>query len=107
MVVFKLIDKHQKLFQLRHPKWHQSFCQKGQNFVYFGPYDFGQIHQHIVQILNKKCMERLKTSDVSISNGTIKYPVGKSIFGVNLTLKLFRVQGRIQEVEHPGGPMSH
>ena len=35
-------------------------------------------------------MERLKTSNVSISNGDIKYPIEKSIFAVNLPLKLFR-----------------
>ena len=35
-------------------------------------------------------MERLQTSNVSISNGNIKYPIGKSIFAVNLPLKLFR-----------------
>ena len=34
-------------------------------------------------------MERLWTSNVSISNGNIKYPSGKSIFAVNLPLKLF------------------
>ena len=33
-------------------------------------------------------MEKLKTFNVSISNGNIKYPIGKSIFGVNLPLKL-------------------
>ena len=30
------------------------------------------------------------TSNVSISNGNIKCPIGKSIFAVNLLLKLFR-----------------
>ena len=35
-------------------------------------------------------MERLLTSNISISNGNIKAPIGKSIFAVNLTLKLFR-----------------
>ena len=35
-------------------------------------------------------MERFLTSNVSISNGNIKCPIGKSIFAVNLTLKLFR-----------------
>ena len=35
-------------------------------------------------------MERLLTSNVSIINGNIKCPIGKSIFAVNLTLKLFR-----------------
>ena len=34
-------------------------------------------------------MERLQTSDYSIGNGNIKYPIGKSIFAVNLPLKLF------------------
>ena len=33
----------------------------------------------------------LLTSDVSISNGNIKYPIRTSIFAVNLKLKLFRV----------------
>ena len=36
-------------------------------------------------------MERLKISNVSISNGNIKCPIGKSIFAVNLPLKFFRV----------------
>ena len=40
---------------------------------------------------SQKIMERLKTSDVSISDGNIKYPIEKSIFAVNLLLKLFRV----------------
>ena len=34
-------------------------------------------------------MERLKTSKVSISNGNVKYPIGKSTFAVNLPLRLF------------------
>ena len=34
-------------------------------------------------------MERLQTSNVSISNGRIKYPIEKSIFAVNLPFKLF------------------
>ena len=35
-------------------------------------------------------MERLKASNVSVSNGNIKCLIGKSIFAVNLALKLFR-----------------
>ena len=35
-------------------------------------------------------MERLKTSNVSVSNGNLKYPIRKSIFAVNLPSKLFR-----------------
>ena len=34
-------------------------------------------------------MERLLTFNVHISNGSIKYPIEKSIFAVNLPLKLF------------------
>ena len=33
-------------------------------------------------------MERLKNSIVSISNGNIKHPIGKSTFAVNSPLKL-------------------
>ena len=35
-------------------------------------------------------MERLLTFNVCISNGNIKYLIGKSIFAVNLPFKLFR-----------------
>ena len=45
---------------------------------------------NISSMWSKLCMERLWTSNVSISNGNIKYPIGKSIFAVNLPLKLFR-----------------
>ena len=34
-------------------------------------------------------MERLFTSNVSVSNGNIKCPIGKSTSAVNLSLKLF------------------
>ena len=34
-------------------------------------------------------MERLSTTNVSISHGNIKHPIGKSIFAVNLPFKLF------------------
>ena len=35
-------------------------------------------------------MERLQTSNVSISNGNIKCVIEKSVFAANLPLKLFR-----------------
>ena len=35
-------------------------------------------------------MERLMTSNVSVSNGNLICPIGKSIFAVNMPLKLFR-----------------
>ena len=35
-------------------------------------------------------MERLLNSNVSVINGNIKCPIGKSIFAVNLPLKIFR-----------------
>ena len=50
------------------------FCPKAQNFVWFGPYDFVQIPPACAP---------------NTSNGNIKYPIGKPIFGVNLPLKLF------------------
>ena len=34
-------------------------------------------------------MERLLTSNVSISNDSVKYPSGKSVSALNLPLKLF------------------
>ena len=49
-----------------------------------------KFHQHAVQILIKECMERLQTFNISIINGNIKCLIGKSIFAVNLPLKLFR-----------------
>ena len=49
-----------------------------------------KFHQHVVQILiNNACLERHQTSNVSVSNCNIKYPIGKSIFAINLPLKLF------------------
>ena len=35
-------------------------------------------------------MERFLTYNVSVSNGNLQYPIGKSIFAVSLALKLFR-----------------
>ena len=53
MIVFRLILKHQtivlvtgmssKMASILSQKWLTIFCQKAQNFVYFGPYDFVQI----------------------------------------------------------------
>ena len=43
----------------------------------------------MVQIIIKQCMEGLKTLNVSISNCKIKYPIGKPLFAVNLSLKVF------------------
>ena len=64
------------------------FCQKAQNFVWFRPYYFVQIPPacgpNTYQVMYGD------TSNVSISNGNIKCPIGKSIFAVNLPLKLFR-----------------
>ena len=42
-------------------------------------------------------MERLQTY-VSISNGNIKYPIGKLIFAVNLPLKLFPASVAIADI---------
>ena len=44
-------------------------------------------------------MKRLSISNVSISNGNIKYPTGKSIFAVNLPLKFFPATVAIADIE--------
>ena len=49
-----------------------------------------KFHQRVVQILIKYCMARLLTFNVCISNGSIKYPIGKSIFAVNFSIKPLR-----------------
>ena len=53
MIVFRLILEHQtvvlvtgmssKMASILSQKWLTIFCQKVQNFVYFGSYDFVQI----------------------------------------------------------------
>ena len=54
--------------------------------------EFLQISQHVVKIFIKYCIEELETPDVIISNGNMKYPIGKSIFAVKKKmLKLFHV----------------
>ena len=47
-------------------------------------------------------MERLLTFNVCISNGNIKYPIRKSIFVVNLPLKLFRAIVDNADIGHVG-----
>ena len=61
---------------------------KAQNFVYFVPCDF----VHISPACGSNTYQTMyeETSNVSVSNGYLKYPIGKSIFAVNLFLKLFR-----------------
>ena len=49
-----------------------------------------KFHLYVVQILIK-CMERLQTSDVSISSDNIKYTIRKWSFAIDLQLKLFCV----------------
>ena len=65
--------------------------QKPQNFVWFGPYNFVQISPACVQNTYQIMLgETFDFQYVSISNAIIKCPIGKSIFAVNLPLKLFR-----------------
>ena len=44
-------------------------------------------------------METLYTFNVSINNDNIKYPIGKSIFAVNLPLKLSRANVASADIE--------
>ena len=73
----------------RFSKIFNHFRQEAQDFVYLFSYDFVQISPacgpNAYQI-----MERLQTSYDTVSNGNIKCPIEKSIFAVNLLLKLFR-----------------
>ena len=36
-----------------------------------------EFHQYVTKMLIKLCINRLKTSNVNVSNGDIKYPIGK------------------------------
>ena len=67
------------------------FCQKAQNFVWFGPYDYVKISPacgpNTYQIMYE---ETLHLQCQHSQNGSIKCPIGKPIFAVNLPLKLFR-----------------
>ena len=66
-----------------------DFLPKAQNFVDFVPYDFVKISQacgpNSYQIMHGETLD----SNVSVSNGNLKCPIGKSIFAVNLQVKLF------------------
>ena len=46
-------------------------------------------------------MERFYTFNVCISNGNIKYPMGKSIFVVNLPFKLFPATVANADIKSP------
>ena len=46
-------------------------------------------------------MERLLTSNVSISNGNIKFQIGKSNFALNLPFKLFPATVANADIESP------
>ena len=64
------------------------FCQKNSTF-WFEPYSFVQISTACGT--NTYQIRRGKTFDVGISNSNIKYNIGKSIFAVNLPLKVLHV----------------
>ena len=61
-------------------KMDNYFSSKNSNFLQILPACGSNTYQIMY--------ERLLTSNVSIRNGNIKYPIGKSIFAVNLPLKL-------------------
>ena len=72
-------------------KQSKTFLVKKHNILYDSDRTIlCKLQQYVVQTLTKKCMERLYTSNVIISNSNIKSPIGKPIFAVNLPLKLFR-----------------
>ena len=77
-----------KMASLIFQKWLTIFCQKAQNFVLFWPYYFVQISPACGPNTYQRRYGEI--FNVSISNGNIKCPIGKSIFAVNLPLNLFR-----------------
>ena len=65
-------------------KQNKTFLVKKHNILYDSDRTIlCKFHQYVVQTLIKKCMERLYTSNVIISNSNIKSPIGKPIFAVN------------------------
>ena len=100
MVVLELICKHQtivsvtetssKMASILCQKLFTIFCQKAQNFVWFGSYDFVQISPvcgpNTYQIM---CGETLGFQ-CQHQQRQHKCPIGKSIIVVNLPLKRFR-----------------
>ena len=71
-------------------KWLTIFCQKDQNFIKSGPYDFVQISHacdpNTYQIMYGETLD----FQCQYQQWYIKHPIGKSIiFGVNLPFKLF------------------
>ena len=80
MIVFRLIVYHQtivliterfsKMASTLYQKWLTIFCQKAQNVVYFGPYNFVQMSpargQNFYQIMYGETLD----FSVSISNGS-------------------------------------
>ena len=69
-------------------KQFNHFLPKSSNFCIFRTILF-KFHQYVVQLIIKYFMERLQTSNVSVSNGNIKFPIGKLTFALNLPLKHF------------------
>ena len=69
----------------------KHFLSNDQNLILFGPYNFVQFSPacgpNTYQIMYGETLDL--QCNVSISNSNIKYPNEKSIFGVNLPLKLF------------------
>ena len=64
-----------------------KFC----TLVIFAPYDLVQISAACGPYLSNNVWRYFWTSNIWVSNGNIKCPIGKLIFAVNLPLQLFRV----------------
>ena len=89
MIVFQLILYHRtivyvtetssKMVSTLTQKWLTIFCQKAHNFGYFEQYDLVQISPGCDQ-------NTYQIRHVSISNNSIKSPIGKSFFAVNLPI---------------------
>ena len=99
MITCKLIVKHQTIVSVTEAsskiastlcqKYLTVFCQKLKIVYCSNKKVLFTFHQHVLQILLKIMWEELTTSNISISNGNIKYPTKKLIFAVNLPSELF------------------
>ena len=80
--------------QKRLPKWCQHFVKNDHFFVEKLKILFSSDHtilfkfnQHVVQILSNNVWRDFLTSNVTISNGNIKCPIGKSSFSRKFAVK--------------------
>ena len=72
-------------------KWLTIFCQKSSKFCIFRTMRFcSNFTSMWFKYLSNNVWRDFRLKNVSVSNGNLKFPIGKPIFAVNLSLKLSR-----------------